>query len=98
MKSVFHPPFTLRFWRVIALSGADAEFGPTRDFDGDPAELPVRALIGRVIAEQVLRLQLRRDLLEYGPKVFELFGQEGVAAGGIRHGHHIRLAAHADVV
>src|SRR5215813_6614973 len=64
------------FGSVVAIPGADAEFGVFRDLDRDAAEFAVAGLIGGVVTKQVLRLQLSRYLVEDLGQVLDLVGQE----------------------
>jgi hypothetical protein len=57
-------PTILRPRRVVALTRAEAEVGSPRHAHIDSPESPVGALGGRVVAEQVLRSQIGRDLSE----------------------------------
>src|SRR5215475_9883034 len=69
------------FVSVVAIPGADTEFGTFGDLDRDASEFAVGGLIGRVVTEHVLRLQLGRDLAEDPGQVFDLVWQKGHSAG-----------------
>src|SRR5215813_11551578 len=91
-------PARLVFGSVVARPGADAEFGAVGNSNRDAAEFAVVGLIGRVVTEQVLRLQLSRDLVEDLGQVFDLVRQESHPAGLIRQRDHSFVSFCADLV
>src|SRR5262245_29125674 len=84
-----HSPLPTSVFRgIVALPGADAEFGVFRGLDSDAAEFAVVGLIGGVVTKQVLRLELGRDLAEDLGQVFELVGEERLPAGLVGQRDH----------
>src|SRR5262245_32841984 len=81
--------------RIVSLARADAQLRPLRNSHRDSPESAVSSLIRRIVAKQVLRLQLGRDLPEYFlQSAIAVWKKRGAARRRCEHDHSIlRLAA-----